>query len=155
MGNTTEYLDRTRATEVASRIGDHLAAQRVELFEFVDAARAELVARWSLVPARVDNASVSGRAAVPLAWFPWSLGNIRPAEYLFVRNAGALPLSTDEHHTISDLAMASVVHLPVSAGKAAAIGSVCAYWSEERSAWDSESRGVVCGWALDALSPRR
>lgn len=151
MGNTTENLDRTRAVEIASRIGVRLSAQRVELYEFDDSSHAELVARWVPGPVSIIEATTP----VPLTWFPWSLGNIRPEEYLFVRNAGALPLSAGDPRTISDLAMASVVHIPVMAISSLPIGSVCAYWSEEQSSWDCDARRAVCDWALDALSACR
>lgn len=151
MGNITTGLTRSRrAAEVAARIGVRLSAQRVEIYGFVD-DHAELVARWG----QANGAVMCAGSSVPLAWFPWSLGNIRPEEYMFIRNAGALALGPGDDRTIADLGMASVVHLPVVSAPAVAVGAICAYWSDERSSWDSSSREVLCSWAFDALSIRR
>lgn len=152
MGHNTTALARSRrAAEVSARIGVRLDAQRVEVFRFVDGSSAELLARW----APAGGSAICAGLSVPLAWFPWSLGNIRPEEYMFVRNAGALHLGPDDHHTIADLGMASVLLVPVVSSPTVPVGAVCAYWSEERSSWDSSSRDVVCSWVLDALSTRR
>ena len=151
MGNITTDLARSRrAAEAAARIGVRLGADLVELYRVED-VRAELSAHWS----RTTGSAVCAGRSVPLAWFPWSLGNIRPDEYMFVRHGGALEVDPDERRTIADLGMTSVVHLPLVSAPTVVTGAVCAYWSDELSSWDPSSRDVVCGWALDALSIRR
>ena len=152
MGNTTTALARSRrAAEVSARIGVRLDAQRVEVHRFVDGSTAELVARW----ATDGGSAICAGSSVPLTWFPWSLGNIRPEEYMFVRNAEELRLAPTDHRTIGDLGMSSVVLIPVMSSPAVPLGAVCAYWSVGRSSWDSGSRETVCSWVLDALSTRR
>lgn len=151
MGNITSGSTHPRDTaEVAARIGARLGAQRVDLFGFADGVRARLTERWC-----APGASTVGPAELPLGWFPWSLGNIRPEEYMFIRNAGALSIAPGDRRTIADLAMRSVVHLPVVDSPANVIGAVCAYWSDEPASWDSSVREPVCSWARDALSARR
>lgn len=153
MGNITSELARTRlVAEVSSRIGTRLDAQRVEIYRFVDGTAAHLVARWSPgVPPR----STAGAPRLPLVWFPWSLGNIRPEEYVFIRNAGALPVSPSDDRTIADLGMSSVVMMPVVNRPGNPVGAVCAYWSDERSSWDVSSREPVCSLVRDAWSSLR
>lgn len=151
MGNNTTDLARAlRASEAAARIGVRLEADLVELYRVED-ERAELSVRW----ARGVGSAICTGPVVPVAWFPWSLGNIRPEEYMFIRNAGALQVDPHERRTIADLGMSSVVHLPVVSTPPVVTGAVCAYWSDELSSWDPSSRDVVCSWASDALSNRR
>lgn len=158
MGNTTTRQGRSpvpsHSTEVVdspARIGHRLAAQRVEIFSLVgDADTATLVGAWSAFACK----TVTPPTRVPLTWFPWSLGNVRAREYLFVCNAGSLPYGPSGSTTVSDLGMASVLHLPVSidAPRGRVTGAACAYWSSERVDWPSESRELVCSWAAEVLS---
>ncbi|MFN8049903.1 MAG: hypothetical protein U0Q22_00510 [Acidimicrobiales bacterium] len=168
MGNTTGITSRQRADEVAARIGGRLDAQRVELFEItVDGAR--LTRRWTALShpaAEFDAGDGADEHEVPLGWFPWSLGNIRPSKYMFIRNAGALAVAHDSSTTIGDLGLTSALHLPVlglapgicaaaTLSSAPVIGAVCAYWSDERASWSSDDRELLCSWALDASSALR
>lgn len=157
MGNTTTRRDRTPVpshsidiVDSPARIGHRLGAQRVEIFTLVgDATTATLVSAWSAF----DCKTVTPPTRVPLTWFPWSLGNIRPREYLFVRNAGSLPYGPDGAITVAELGMASVLHLPVATGGDRRVaGAACAYWSSERSDWPSEARELVCSWAAEVLA---
>ena len=88
--------------------------------------------------------------SLPLWWFPWSLGNIRPDEYVFVRNAGPLPLEPRVGACVADLGMSSVLHMPVNV-EGRLVGAVCAYWAEERSSWSPVDRVEICGWAARSL----
>lgn len=167
MGNITTGTTRPLgAEEIPARIGVHLGAQRVELYRVVDQRQAVLVRRWAALGSPDGPQQTR---PIPLAWFPWSLGNIRPEEYMFIRNAGALstcPAADDPTLdvtgvTIADLGMSSVVHVPVlgagpDPGTAPVpVGAVCAYWVEERSSWPSASRELVCDWARDAIADLR
>lgn len=166
MGNTTEDLVRTRrVTEVASRIGGHLGAQRVEIYR-CGPDEVTLVAAWSPLdasghhPSTLDGSPpgavpVDGATSLPTGWFPWSLGNLRPERYVLIRNAGALPAAPGGDLTIADLGMVSVVHLPVDLPPGEGAGSVCAYWSTERSSWEPASRDRVCSWVRDAWVHQR
>lgn len=137
-------------SESPARIGGRLGAQRVEIFAFDESASATLVQAWSALGFK----TVTPPTRVPLAWFPWSLGNVRPREYLFVRNAGSLPYGPDTGMTMAELGMASVLHLPVSTSGAdgRVLGAACAYWSSEREDWSPDDRELVCSWAAEVLS---
>ena len=152
MGNITTGITGQRdSVELSARIGARLGAQRVELYQFADPESARLHHRWSaLGHSTLAARSVEPGETVPMAWFPWSLGNIRPEEYLFIRNAGALPAVHNGYGTIADSAMSSALLLPVI-GQFGPVGAVCAYWSVERSSWASEGRELVCSWARDVL----
>src|ERR1700759_3041366 len=80
-----QTLERSPIAEGLARIGVALGAQRTELYEHTE-GRAELVGWWAALGFEVSPPN-SGRA-VPLSWFPWTLGNIRQAQHVFVRNAG-------------------------------------------------------------------
>jgi len=139
-------------TERLARIGSRLEAQRVELFAIVDNRSASLVHHWAALGfAEFEPSDVASDVA--LEWFPWSLGNVRPAEYMFVRNAGSLPSSTDGS-SIAQLGMSSVLHLPLTFGSNW-LGALCVYWSDERSSWPLEDREWICAAALEDLSIRR
>lgn len=147
MGNITSRQARPlNAAEVAARIAARLDAEIVELYAVRDGSEVDPVARWT-----VPGVTTPGSGSVALAWFPWSLGNIRPQHYLFVRNAGALPLRPDDGWAIGDLGINSALHLPIQARPTTTIGAVCAYWVDERSSWEEAERDVVCSWALDVL----
>ena len=151
MGNITRRLARTRDHgEATARIGVRLDAQRVDVYRFVDGSEAHLAARWC-----APGACPDGPSRVSLGWFPWSLGNIRPEQYCFIRNAGALALAPGSDRTIAEIGMSSVVHLPIMDSPTSTVGAVCAYWSSERRSWDESARESVCELALEALSPRR
>ena len=149
MGNSTTPSTHT---ERLARIGSRLEAQRVELFSIIANRSATLVHHWS-APGFVDERPEPGELEVPLEWFPWSLGNVRPAEYMFVRNAGSLP-STTTGSSISQLGMSSVLHLPLTFGSSW-LGALCVYWSDERSLWPLDDREWICAAALEDLSIRR
>lgn len=160
MGNiTTRSSGSTALEEACARTGDALDAQRVELYAVYDAGRdtvdpagrAVLAHRWSTT----SLAAAGGPTELPFTWFPWSLGNVRPEEYLFVRNAGALPIAPRSSATLSTIGVASVLHLPVVSAPTMLVGAVSVYWSSGRSSWSSDRRGDVCSWALDALVASR
>ena len=152
----THDTDNLRTT--LARIAVRLEAQRCELFE-VDEHRATLLDRWVASGMAI---ALAERRDVPLHWFPWSLGSVRPREYLFVRNAGALPMALvdhterPEHRVVSgaDLGVGAALMVPLTL-TGHPIGALCVYWSLERQSWESESRDTVASWALDALlAPR-
>ena len=147
MGNITSRRARPlNAAEVAARVAARLDAQIVELYAIRDGSAVDPIARWT-APGVTTPASES----VALTWFPWSLGNVRPQHYLFVRNAGALPSRPEHGGTIGELGISSALHLPIQSRPSATIGAVCAYWVDERSSWDDDERDAVCSWALDVL----
>lgn len=142
---------RPAATETLARIGACLGAQRVELYRR-SAAHVRLDSWW----ADAAHLVVDPNAADPIAvnWFPWTLGNLRQARHVFVRNAGELRLRPGMSATIADLQMRSVLHLVVHNGTRN-VGSLCAYWAEERAAWSDELAEHVSILGLDVLGPFR
>lgn len=132
-----------------ARIGAALGAQRVEVYRRIrDDAR--LVSWWAdprfvVVPPDLG-------VAVPVDWFPWTLGNIRRARHVLVRNAGSLPLRPGLAATIGDLGMVSALHLPIPRGIHTA-GTVCAYWSTEQTEWDATAIDHLIELAFDVLNP--
>ncbi len=147
MGNITSRRTRPlNAAEVAARVAARLDAQIVELYAIRDGSAVDPIAWWT---APGVTAPISG--SVALTWFPWSLGNVRPQHYLFVRNAGALPSRPEHGGTIGELGISSALHVPIQSNPATTIGALCAYWVDERLSWEEEERDVVCSWALDVL----
>lgn len=136
-------------TILLGRIADRLDAQRIELYEFRN-DHAVLTGRWTAFEMPID---ASEPERLPLDWFPWSLGSVRPSEYLFVRNAGPLPVTVCRGLCITDLAVGSALMVPLIE-RARTIGALCVYWRDERQSWPSSERGPVLEWALDALSRR-
>ncbi|NLA36399.1 MAG: GAF domain-containing protein [Actinobacteria bacterium] len=137
-------------TTLLARIGDRLDAQRVELFAFDDDT-AQLLGRWTALGMPID---VEELQRIPLDWFPWSLGSVRPAEYLFVRNAGLLPMTTPPRIVGADLAIEAALMIPLVGGSATT-GALCVYWRDERQSWESSARELVLDWARRALLPNR
>jgi len=132
----------------AARIGAHLHAQRVEVYRRRTGGAA-LEAWW----AAADFVVVPPDLGVPVAlsWFPWTLGNIRQARHVFVRNAESLPIRPDQGLTVGDLRMVSALHLTVPDGSAV-VGGVCAYWATERPDWDDSLAERLSALALDVLA---
>ncbi len=87
---------------------------------------------------------------IPVEWFPWTLGNIRPANHVFVRNAALLPLRPDCDMIVRDLGMGSCLHLPLHDGFET-VGAVCMYWSAERDDWPLETAHELADLGRDAL----
>lgn len=129
-------------------------AQRVELFSITHSGRASLDAWWSSVDVeqtQPESEVQTGTVLIPLEWFPWSIGNIRASEYVFVRNAGPLPRRPGSAQTLADVGMRSALHLPL-AGDADLVGAICVYWSDERPDWPSVEGDGVRSSGLAALS---
>ena len=143
----TPHDDRTT---ILARIAGRLDAQRVELFTF-DEHTARVVSRWTALGMPID---VTEMQRVPLDWFPWSLGSVRPAEYLFVRNAGSLPMTTPPRLVGGDLSIGAALMVPLIE-TATPVGALCVYWRDERQSWESSDRDLVADWAHQALLPNR
>ena len=133
-GDATEALERSPIAEGLARIGVAIGAQRTELYQHTTGG-AELVGWWAALGFEVPPPSATG--AIPLNWFPWTLGNIRQAHNVFVRNAGPLPLCPGSPERIRNLRMGSSLHLPIT-DHGVALGAVCAYWSTERDDWSAD-----------------
>ncbi len=131
-GETTAAIERSPIAEGLARIGVSIGAQRTELYRH-EHDRAALVGWWAALGYEVAPPSTR---AVPLNWFPWTLGNIRQAHHVFVRNAGPLPVTPDSSARIRNLRMGSSLYLPVD-DRGQAVGAVCAYWATERDDWDA------------------
>lgn len=138
-----------RRTTLA-RIAGRLEAQRIELFTF-DEHSARVCGRWTALGMPIDVAEMQ---RIPLDWFPWSLGSVRPEEYLFVRNAGLLPMTTPPRLVGADLSIGAALMVPLVAASTTA-GALCVYWRDERQSWDSSERERVVDWAFQALLPNR
>ena len=137
----------TRASEGLARIAAAVEAQRAEIYARTDDA-VRLVGWWAafgheVVPPDADR-------PVDPDWFPWTLGNIRQANHVFVRNAGPLPLRPDHEHRIRDLGMGSALYLPVQDGLGC-VGALCVYWVVERDSWPSEHAARLTDLARDTL----
>ena len=141
-----------RVLEVLARIGDRLGSSRVELYAVVDEQHAVLASCWS--PRARSHQRGASTDPIGLQWFPWSLGNIKPNEYVFVRNAGTLPSRPGSEGIAPDLEMASALYLPIVA-EGQHRGAIAAYWPTERKEWASSDRDTLREWALDALDALR
>lgn len=164
MGNTnvrarrvvpdTSQPREVRVAESLATIGLRLDAQRVELFSITRSGNASLDAWWSSVEVeqtQPESEVQAGTVLIPLDWFPWSIGNIRASEYVFVRNAGPLARRPGVAQTLADVGMCSALHLPL-AGDADMVGAICVYWSEGRSDWSSTEGDDVRSLGVAALS---
>ena len=139
--------------EHLARIGVRVGAPRVEMYRR-DGDVVEIAAWWGAIGHGRDlTGDVS---ALPVGWFPWSLGCVRPLESLFVQNAATLTVAPGGPR-LADLGYASALHLPIFDEQQLS-GGVCAYWVEERLGWEDGARHQVAEWArtaLDRLSGRR
>lgn len=149
--NTWRAPQSLDAVEHLARVGVAVSAQIVELYSIPpDTENATLVANWSSFEHPLDAVSDADRS-VPLDWFPWSLGNVRPDEYFFVKNAETLPLSSSGDGTVSDRGMASVLHVPLTINQTVR-GGLCVYWADERDSWNTPALHQLCEWSARALS---
>lgn len=149
--NTWRAPQSLDAIENLARIGVAVSAQNVELYSIPpENGDANLVANWSSFDHPLPPISAEDKS-VPLAWFPWSLGNVRPDEYLFVRNAATLPVASAGAGTIGDRGMSSVLHVPLTVNQSVR-GGLCVYWADEREAWDANALHQLCEWSTRALS---
>ena len=114
--------------ERLSRIADAVGAQRCELYRFAANGHAVLSSSWD---AAGRNVTLS-HDGLHAGWFPWSIGNLKPTRYLFVRNAASLPVSPDHHESIGDLGFDSALHLPIHDGLHL-VGAICVYWCDTRT----------------------
>ena len=137
-----------RVLELLARIGSRLGCSRVELYAVVDEQHAALASCWS--PGARNDQRAGSTDPIDLQWFPWSLGNIKPNEYVFVRNAGTLPSRPGSDGIAPDLAMASALYLPIAA-EGRLRGAIAAYWPTERTEWAASDRDTLREWANDAL----
>jgi hypothetical protein len=153
-GQATETDERSPIAEGLARIGVAIGAQRTELYQH-RSDRAELVGWWASLGFEVPPPAAS--EPIPLNWFPWTLGNIRQAHHVFVRNAGPLRLRPGSSDRIETLRMGSSLHLPVTV-RGVALGAVCAYWANERDDWPAEQSEALADLArelLDVLPEQR
>ena len=150
-----EGLDGRAGEHVAltlARIGSALEAQRVELYRrgTEDAASVmELIGWWAALGH--DSDPVGDDQPIPATWFPWSLGNIRPASHVFVRNAAPLPFHPWSTVRLRDLGMGSALHLPLR-HELTVDGALCAYWADERENWPSDSFDQIFELGRDLLA---
>jgi hypothetical protein len=133
--------------EQLARIGLLLDAQRVEIYRAVHGEKFRRSALWTAQEFRHADLTVS---ELPAMWFPWSLGNVRPLEWVFVRNAATLPLTPNADVAIGDLNMASALHLPLEAN-GATVGATCVLWSTLQTDWRSGHYDRVLEWSIAAL----
>lgn len=149
---TTEQPGASRLAESLARIGVTLTAQRVELFRTDSPETVELAGWWTALGMN-PSIDLAMCQPVEISWFPWSLGCIRPSEYVLVPNAGTLPLSPKSKRTIADIGMATVLHLPlfVAAGDIEPLGALCCYWATEISGIDQTALDRAFDMGRDAL----
>ena len=142
--DTSDQLQASH-NELLSRIGGALAAQRTEFFRFAATGQAVLVAAFEVATMPPSGISYE-HASLSLGWFPWSLGNIKPVDYLFVRNASSLPVTPDSHSSLGDYGFSSVIHFPIM-NNALVVAGVCAYWTEPRSDWPQDRWDSLHEWS--------
>ncbi len=148
----TPQSARTAGVVVAdnlARIGVSLGCERVELYGLTPDDTARLDAWW----ASLDHPSPSippNTEEIPLAWFPWDLGNVFSLHYLFVRNAEGLPSHPNDPLQVGDLGFASVLHVAISPDRTPR-GALCCYWRDERTLPGDWSWSGVVELGLDAL----
>jgi len=149
---TTEIPGASRLAESLARIGVTLGSQRVEMFRTEGEKSVELAGWWTALGMN-PSIDLAMCQPVDIAWFPWSLGCIRPSEYVLVPNAGALPLAPLSKRTIADIGMATVLHLPlfVTAGDPIPLGALCCYWAAEISGVDQVALDRAFDMGRDAL----
>lgn len=154
-------VDGHTVAEQLARIGVLLGAQRVEIYErsstltvaLDDDVEYRLGGWWAA--SLTDTAPLfDPDHAVPARWFPWSMGNLRPTEYVLVENAGALPIHPSSTQTLGDLGMCSSLHVPVRGLRGELFGAACVYWSTPTSTWPEEVTPQVSELARSTLCPR-
>lgn len=149
--DSTSGFQHSSGVEIAerlARIGGVLETQRVDLLS-VDGETATLEAFWTA--SGVESAPTEQELGpIPLTWYPWSLGNVRTSEYIFVRQAEALPIAPDSDLRLGHVGLISALHIPI-AMRDRTRGAVSAYWVEEQADFDDATCGKVWEWALDAL----
>lgn len=146
-----------RAEQLA-RIGVLLGAQRVEIYRRSSAdhtsgeadAGYQLLGWWAALNS--DPApTFEPDATLPARWFPWSIGNLRPTEYLLVANAGALGVHPSSDVTIGDLGLESCMLVPVRGVRGRLLGAACVYWAERTERIPDDVRGKVSELARASL----
>jgi len=151
----------TNRAEQLARIGVLLGAQRVEIYERsstqVAGQRDDIEYRlggwWAAL--LTDTAPLFDPVhSVPARWFPWSMGNLRPTEYMLVENAGALPIHPSSDQTLGGLGMSSSLHVPVRGLHGELLGAACVYWSQPTDTWPEEVTPQVSELARSTLDPR-
>lgn len=162
MQDTTDQAAvATNRAEQLARIGVLLGAQRVEIYErsstHVAAVRDEVEYRlggwWAAL--LTDTAPLfDPEHTVPAKWFPWSMGNLRPTEYVLVETAGALPIHPSSSQTLGELGLSSCLHVPVRGLRGELLGAACVYWSNPTDTWPEEVTPQVSELARSSLGPR-
>lgn len=138
------------ATEVLGRVAWVLDAQRIEIY-VANATTMTLRTAWSAAGHADAFGVLDAPGELPLEWFPWGLGRIRPRAYLLVQNAGGLPSDPNHSAVLGDHGIASTLHLPLVDG-ATLRGALCAMWDTERDHWPSdrlETLGEIARSVLD------
>ena len=146
-GAARDELETTLTT--LARVGMALGAQRVELFSTTDAAHVHLECCWAVTPLDLRDRPAT-HDELPLGWFPWGLGMIKPNEYVFVQNAGQLPVDPDGARTLAELSVGSTLHIPL-VDNASLRGALCVMWVGERRSWSISRYRQVVDLALSAL----
>lgn len=149
---TTTTGGADRLAESLARIGVLLGVQRVELFRREHSVYS-LVGYWTAIGHEPPPDVVVSSPVRP-EWFPWSLGNVRPTESLFVRNGGSLPTRPGGGRRVRDYGMTSALCLPLTDGptdESQHLGGLCVYWAEEQTAWPREHGDKALDLGRDAL----
>jgi len=155
LGTTTE-AGGDRLAESLARIGVLLDCHRVELFRQIEGSY-QLAGWWTAIGHAVGHDEIEHNlepVSLPASWFPWNLGNVRPTESLFVRNAGSLPTRPSGGGRIRQLGMGSSLCLPLTDGPGevdGALGALCVYWADERAEWPDDLADESKDLGRDAL----
>ncbi len=147
---TSQWGNEAR-TERLTRAAVVVEADRAELYE-IDGNQAHLRCWWAAPGHLVVDPEPAGE--LPATWFPWSLGNLRRANHVFVQNAGPLPLNPERPDSIADLVMASALYVPLHDGPEV-VGGLCLYWANERASWPMSRLGRLARLARDTLEAAR
>lgn len=74
---------------------------------------------------------------LPLEWFPWGLGPIRPDRFVLVEDARSLTTHPEAARTLGSLGIRSCLHLPLRQ-RGRAVGAIQVFWSQPRLVWDDD-----------------
>lgn len=78
------------------------------------------------------------RTAIDLSWFPWGLSSTNAERFIFVRDAGRLPVAPGSSVILGDHDISSCAHLPIIE-RGRPIGYLQIHWEEPRLVWDDDS----------------
>lgn len=97
----------------------------------------------SVIPVRRrPNGNDHDDHVVDPGWFPWGLGGTKPERFMFIGDAGALPLVSDSVETLADRGITSCAHLPL-VERGQPVGYLQIHWGETRLVWNDDAGRIL------------